>query len=223
MSNLPPPPYGQPYLVQPPRRSNAALWITLGIVGFVVVACCGGGLLLVAIGMDSESGNDEVSVSDGCGTKPGACDEDDLPPAAEKKRDPDAPLGSEENPVPRGKAVENKSARYEVLDVKVEDSVQYAERPSGKYVVVSLSVTNVKDETIQVSTDDFTLIIDGLIIEVDDATYGYEDALVYDDISPGLKKIGTIVFDVLPRDAGKGILRAQAAFSTDQPVHMSMR
>lgn len=77
----PPPPY-PPYGQQPPpygapasRSSNRTLWIVLGVVGLVLVLCCGGGIAVLALGLvaadrqlDEERANDtptEVEIGGG--------------------------------------------------------------------------------------------------------------------------------------------------------------
>lgn len=222
MTQMPVPPPGS-YYPQPRKSSSKALWIILGVLGFVIVGCCGGGLVLVGLGLEEgDSGKDEVKVTEGCGERGSEC-ESDGPAGSDPPPDPQAQPGTQDNPAPRGKAVENESARYEILDVQVTDSIQYGDPPSGKYVIVTLAVTNVKNETIQFSSSDLTLIVSGTQIDADDETYLLDDGFSYDDISPGLRKTGSVVFDVAPRDAGKGVLKAQALFSMDEPVYMALR
>lgn len=133
-------------------------------------------------------------------------------------------VGTKSNPAPVGKAVGNKSAKYKILSVKVTDSLgAYADKPAGRYVVVELEVTNVKKETIQVSASDFTLRVDGTEIETDDNTYMLDDGFGYDDISPGLAKRGRVAFDVIPKNAGKGVVKAVALFSFDDPIYLSLK
>lgn len=237
---VPPPgsyPPGQPNpwgYAPPPPRSNAVVWWVVGGIAAVVLLCCGGPLVLLGIGVsaeDPDSERDEVKVSDASGeptASPTAKDSATAtgkPGEATESRKPDAPLGSQDNPVPRGKAVENKSARYEILDVRVADSLDssFADPPAGRYVIVKVVVTNVKNETIQVSRNDFTLIVDKTEVDVDDETYTLDDGLSYDDLSPGLRRVGSIVFDVAPKSAGRGILQAEALMSMDEAVYLRLR
>ena len=65
-------PYGQPYQPHPygtpPKKSNKTLWIVLGIIGFVLLLCCGGFIGLFAFAwneadeaIDEERANDTPS------------------------------------------------------------------------------------------------------------------------------------------------------------------
>jgi archaellum component FlaG (FlaF/FlaG flagellin family) len=109
--------------------------------------------------------------------------------------------------------------------VKVADEIPgfLGAKASGKFVIVSITVTNVKQESIQFGTGDFTLIVNGNSIDVDDNTFALDDGFSYDDLSPGLTKKGRIEFDVAPADAGTGVLKAQAQLSLDDAVYLSLK
>jgi archaellum component FlaG (FlaF/FlaG flagellin family) len=133
-------------------------------------------------------------------------------------------VGSKKNPAPRGTSVQNKSAKYQVDDVEVTDSLgEFADKPSGKYVVVTVTVKNVKKSTIQISSSDFTLNVSGVSIDASDNAFTLDDAFSFDDLSPGLQRTGKVVFDVTPNDAGRGVLVAQALFSVDEPIYLKLQ
>lgn len=133
-------------------------------------------------------------------------------------------LGSQSHPAPRGTWVQNKSAKYAISNVEVVNSLgQFSQPPAGKYVVVTLTVENVKDSTIQISNSDFKLLVGGTQIDSSSEAYMMDGAFTYDDLSPQLKRTGKIVFDVPPKYAGSGVLRAQAFISTDKAVFLSLK
>lgn len=133
-------------------------------------------------------------------------------------------IGSQDSPAPVGTPVENASAKYTINSVEVRDSLgDLASPPAGKFVVVTLSVENVKTETIQMSSEDFVLQVDGTEIEAWTEGWMLDDAISYEDISPGLAKQGSIVFDVAPELAGQGVLKAQALFSMDDAVYLALQ
>lgn len=138
-------------------------------------------------------------------------------------KDSKATVGTKKNPAKRGVSVENKSAKYTIDKVEVRDSLgEFADAPGGKYVVITLTAENVKKSTIQISSEDFKLEVGGTEIDASDNAYVLDDAFSYDDLSPGLKRTGKIVFDVPAKNAGKGVLKAQALFSTDEPIYLSL-
>lgn len=211
--NPPPPPGGQhpqqpypgqPYL-PPQKKRGKALWIVLGVVIAVIVVCCGGGGILIA-----NSGGDSVKASKGgTGSNSGQQSGD---------------IGTQEHPAPRGTAVQNKSDKYQIDNVQIRDDLgSFADKPQGKYVVITLTVENVKNSTVQISSDDFTLLVNGTQIDTSDQGFALDDGFSYDDLSPHLKRTGKIVFDVDPKYAGQGVLRAQAELSADEAVYLSLK
>lgn len=144
----------------------------------------------------------------------------------EAKPEKNSQVGTKSNPAPLGTAVRNKSAKYQIHGVTTSDTVGPAglkETAAGTFVIVDLSVTNVKDKTIQFSTNDVVLQVSGTEIEPDSAGFYLDDAFSFDDISPGLTKRGKVLFDVAPKDAGKGVIKAQAIFSLDEAVYLSLK
>ena len=126
-------------------------------------------------------------------------------------------------PVPPGTSVQNKSAKYTVTGVDIRDSLsQFSSPPGGTWVVVSVAVENVKNETIQISSSDFTLEVNGFSIDASTEAFYLDDAFGYDDLSPTLAKSGVVVFDVPADVAGQGVLRSQALFSSDEAVYLSL-
>ena len=57
----------------------------------------------------------------------------------------------------------------------------------------------------------------------DEGVMALDDAFVYEEVSPGLKKTGTIVFDVPPAEAGTGVVKAQAMLSADDAVYLNLK
>jgi hypothetical protein len=185
-------------------------WIgTIVIVAFIAIAAASGG------GSSDDDSLKSSSDSTSTNTKSDS---------KQSKNDSSGKVGSKGNPAPRGTAVQNKSAKYTIDNVEVRDSLgQFADKPSGKYVVVTLTAENVKDETIQISSEDFKLLVGGVEIDASDEAYMLDDAFSYDDLSPGLKRSGKVVFDVAPKDAGNGVLQAQALLSTDDPIYLKLK
>lgn len=223
-----PPQGGQPYygqpMMPPQKKSNTLRNVIIGVIAFFILMC-GGCFAVVGLSANEVAKeSDKIKSSDATSPKeekkPG-----DAKPEGKKDEPEDAsnnePVGSKDNPAPRGKAVENKSAKYQIDKVEVRDSLgQFSDAPGGKYVVVTLTVQNVKDETIQVSSEDFKLQVGGNEIDASDQAFMLDNAFSYDDLSPGLKRTGVVVFDVAPKDAGKGVLKAQAMLSMDEAIYL---
>ncbi|MEQ6903142.1 DUF4352 domain-containing protein [Nocardioides sp. YIM 152588] len=187
------------------------------VVLIVIVQATGGG------DADSEPDNSSQASGDNGGSTAGKAKDSETQAKAEEKAEEKADVGTTANPAPRGTAVANESAKYRVDDVSVRDSLgQFADAPAGAYVVVSLTVQNVKDESIQISSLDFTLQVNGTEIDASDDAIFLDDAFAYEDLSPGLKKSGVVVFDVAPKHAGTGVLKAQAALSLDEAVYLNL-
>lgn len=140
------------------------------------------------------------------------------------KSDANATVGTQKNPAPRGTAVQNKSDRYQIDKVQVKDSLgAVADKPAGRYVVVTITVTNVKNKSVQISSDDFKLDVAGTEIDTSDQGVFLDGAFSYDQLSPGLSRTGKIVFDVARAEAGKGVLKMQALLSTDEAVYLKLQ
>lgn len=229
-----PPQGGQPYFGQPPKKSHLVRNILIGVIVFFILMC-GGCFALVGVGAneaakdaDNDLKSSDVAPADDKSDAAKSDDEKSEEPKAddkkeEPKEEPKADIGSKDNPAPRGKAVQNKSAKYQIDNVEVKDSLgSFTDPPGGKYVVVTITVQNVKDETIQVSSEDFRLQVGGTEIDTSDQAYILDNAFSYDDLSPGLKRTGVIVFDVAPKDAGKGVIRAQALMSLDEEIYLKV-
>lgn len=243
MTDYPPPPPGpqQPSHADAKAHAKAAKayakaqrpwykkkrWIGLiAIVLIVIIAASSGG------GSDpdsddlkaSDSNSDASSKDDGGDEGKDGTDTKDTEKDDDKaEEESDDPIGSKDNPAPRGKAVQNKSAKYQIDNVELKDSLgQFSDPPSGTYVVVTLTVENVKDETIQIGSGDFTLQVGGNEIDASDQALLLDNAFAFDDLSPGLKRTGLVAFDVSPKDAGKGVLKAQAQLSMDDAIYLKL-
>lgn len=202
-------------------------WIAAGALGVVVIATAVGG---GGGASDDDTAADGTSQSSGAGSGSDGTvtPVDDVSPAADKPAKAEKPakaakVGTKKNPAPLGRAAGNDSARYTITKVAVRDSLgQMVPAPSGRYVVVTVQAENVKDKTIQISSGDFVLQVGGNEIEASDNAIFLDGAFSYEDLSPGLKRTGTIVFDVAPGDAGKGVVKAQAMLSLDDAVYLSL-
>ncbi|MDQ6522017.1 DUF4352 domain-containing protein [Nocardioides sp. LHD-245] len=221
-----PPQGGQPYYAQPPKKSNTLRNVLIGVTAFFILMC-GGCFAIVGIGANEVAKEVDDAASEA--SKNLNADAEDNPKhdsavdEEPKEQQKTATVGTKGNPAPRGKAVENKSARYQIDNVELKDSLnQFTDPPAGKYVVITITVQNVKDESIQVSSEDFMLEVDGYEVDTSDQAYVLDNAFTYEDLSPGLKKTGVIVFDVQPKAAGKGILKAQAMLSMDEAIYLNV-
>lgn len=199
----------------PQKKSGKWKFIVPGvIVAIVAVAALTGGSEdepAAASAAAEKSGNEEAVA--------------DEQPAAEQE----APVGDEDNPAPVGTPAENKSARYTIASVRT-DSIYgpefLQETANGTYVVVTMTVENVKDSPIDFSAWDLTLLVDGVEYEVSDAVYsstGENDLVLADNIGPRMSISGEMVFDVPPELAGQGVIKAQAVFSLDESVYLSLQ
>lgn len=91
--------------------------------------------------------------------------------------------------------------QYTVASASTTDHVgqgSFGEDADGTFVVVELQMTNVGDESLDLSTTPFRLVdSQGREFEVDtDALIYLDDAIVFEQLNPGLEKRGLIVFDV---------------------------
>ena len=136
--------------------------------------------------------------------------------------DKKAKLGSERNPAPRGYAVGNGDVRYRVDDVTLGD----VGSNGGRWVVVTVTVENISDETINVGNNDFKLEVAGYEIDASMETpdsVDYDDEFVLEEISPGLKRTGKVAFEVRTQDAGRGVLRAKEWITGGSPAYLSLQ
>lgn len=216
----------------PNGKSRGGLWwkIALGVVAFFFLVG-----IIGAVANSSGSTSDKTAAASDKSTsstppspKPSATSSpkaSSTPSASPKPAPkPKATVGSKDNPAPRGTAVGNQSAVYQILNVSVTNSLgSFASPPAGRYVVIDLAVMNKKKSTIQVNMNDFLLQVNGVEIDPSSEAIAVDNAFTYEDISPGLTKRGKIVFDVAPQYAGKGVLKAQAYISLDSPVYLSLK
>ena len=97
------------------------------------------------------------------------------------------------------------SIEYMVASASVTDHVgteSFGEDADGIFVVVELRMTNVGNESLDLSTAPFRMVdSQGREFEVDTGALVYlEDAIVFEQLHPGLEKRGQIVFDVAAGD-----------------------
>lgn len=198
------------------KKKRFIIPIALVVVGIISTATGGGGT--------SEPTDDETPVA-ASAEKSG--DKTEKKAAAKKPEKKKAKkVGTKSNPAPKGKAVKNKSASYRVDKIEIVDGGLgggIIDAPAGKYVIVTLTVKNVKDETIQISSGDFKLAADGKQFDADDDGIFLDEGFSYDDLSPSLERTGQILFDVPDELAGKGTLIAQAMLSMDSPIYLSLK
>ncbi|SFR61660.1 protein of unknown function [Halogeometricum limi] len=94
------------------------------------------------------------------------------------------------------------SIEYTVTDVTTADNVggEYGEDADGEFVIVTMSMENVGDESLDITSRPFTVVdSEGREFEVDTNAMVYaEDSIVFEQLNPGLSKEGVVIFDVNP-------------------------
>lgn len=102
----------------------------------------------------------------------------------------------------------------------VGQSAQFGEEADGLFLVVALSMTNVGDESLDLSTRPFRAIdSQDREFEVDTQALIYlEDAIVFEQLNPGLETQGKVLFDVNPGD-GYRLRIEPAGFLSDADPH----
>lgn len=122
-----------------------------------------------------------------------------------------AAVGTKDNPAKVGATLELAGTRYTVKNVETKATIESfgttAAKADGKFVVVTLTLENTKDETHQFSSSAARLVAkDGTSYSPDDENSAYLDnPLIFEDMQPNLPKTGVLLFDVPPA-AVTGIL-----------------
>ncbi|MCT9932486.1 DUF4352 domain-containing protein [Planotetraspora sp. A-T 1434] len=164
----PPPGYGYPP-ARPPKKSNTGL-IILAVIGGVLLLLFGGCAVLVAVGASTSSsagGNaDTKAIAD------------------------------------RGSIVRDGKFEFSVKEAVRAESIGSGlteQKPQGEYILVTITVTNIGDEA-QHFAGSAQKLIDaaGREYEADTgaAIWLKDSKSLYEQINPGLKVDGTVVFDV---------------------------
>lgn len=130
--------------------------------------------------------------------------------AASSGKDAGSPAQSDEKTFAVGQTVELEGTRYTVTGVSTQGNVggQFGEKADGEFVVVDLTIENVKDETKTFMDSAATfLAADGTTYEGSDASiYLGDDALILRDMQPDLPTKGKLVFDLPPAKIAGGVL-----------------
>ena len=110
--------------------------------------------------------------------------------------------GTEKNPVKVGETVELAGTRYTVKRVDTTTNVggQFGAKADGRFVVVTLTIENMKNQTKTFSESAAKLITAGgtQYSTDDDGSLMADHPLILEDMQPELPKTGTLVFDVPP-------------------------
>jgi len=90
--------------------------------------------------------------------------------------------------------------------------------PDGIYAIVSMTMTNVGNDTLSLSSSPFRLI-DGQDreFEVSDATIYADNGISFEELQPGLAKDGVIMFDVAPGGTYQLQIEPSGLFSGADP------
>ncbi|QLH84987.1 DUF4352 domain-containing protein [Halosimplex pelagicum] len=101
-----------------------------------------------------------------------------------------------------------KSIRYRVADLSVQSSVggEYiSEEADGEFIVIDLSMTNVANESVSVSSNLYTLVdSQGREYDVDtDAMAVVENPVIFEQLDPGVGKDGVLIYDVPTDQTGR--------------------
>jgi Domain of unknown function (DUF4352) len=168
------------------------------------------GLVVLAVAVSSVSGGDEAPT---LGSPPGnaaATSESGSGSAASKPSEATAVVGQ---------TIENAATRYEVTDVQMTDRLRdghFRENAEGVFVVVSLELTNTKNETATFMESSAQLVTaDGSAYDTsDEALFAIDsdDSLVMEDIQPDLTAKGKLVFDIPPDRASGSTLVIEDLF-----------
>ena len=153
--------------------------------------------------VDSASSTDGPQKVDGASTTPSAKSESQT-------------AGSKDNPIKVGETVELAGTRYTVKKAVTASEVggEFGKKADGIFVVVTLTIENMKNETKTFSDSAAKLdTTDGKEYATDDDGQIYADnSLVLEDMQPELPKTGTLVFDVPPAKVAGSTLKVSDLF-----------
>ena len=118
--------------------------------------------------------------------------------------------------------------QYQVFDSYTAETVgsgYTAVEADGKFVVAEIGMVAAGDESVRISSSQFTLVDQqGREYDVDtDALIATQYNLVFEQLDPGVSKSGVLIFDV-PEDQTKRQLRVGASgmFSTAGPHYVQL-
>ncbi|WP_017933588.1 DUF4352 domain-containing protein [Nocardioides sp. Iso805N] len=128
----------------------------------------------------------------------------------------DDTAGTKDKPIAVGETVELAGTRYTVKKAATASSVggDYGAKADGIFVVVTLTIENMKDETKTFSESAAKLITaDGKEYATDDDGSIFSDKpLILEDMQPELPKTGVLVFDVPPGKVAGAKLKVSDLF-----------
>lgn len=136
--------------------------------------------------------------------------------------------GTKDNPIKVGETVELAGTRYTVKKVSTASKVggEFGTKADGVFVVVTLTIENMKNETKTFSDSAAKLIAaDGTQYSTDDDGSIYADKpLILEDMQPQLPKTGVLVFDVPPAKAAGATLKVSDLFGEgDAYVNLGLK
>lgn len=124
--------------------------------------------------------------------------------------------GTKSNPIKVGETVQLAGTRYTVKGVKTTSKVggEFGKKADGIFVVVTLTIENMKNSTKTFSDDAAKLIAsDGTQYSTsDDGQIYANNSLVLEDMQPQLPKTGTLVYDVPPAKTAGAVLKVSDLF-----------
>lgn len=127
-------------------------------------------------------------------------------------------VGSQSDPAKVGQTLQLAGTRYTVRNATTAKSIggSFGAKASGVYVVVTLTIENVKNETKTFldSSTKFVTADGSLTYSPDDNgnIYNGSNALILQDMQPQLPTTGQIVFDVPPPKVRGGVLEVSDLF-----------
>jgi hypothetical protein len=122
----------------------------------------------------------------------------------------------------------DQTVEYTITDVRTASQVgsdAVGAEADGEFVIVRMELENVGSESFDVSSDPFTLVDDqGRSYDVDREAQVYPDnAIVFEQLDPGLSKEGVVVFDVPPDQTGRELkIEPVGVFSTADPHYVAL-
>lgn len=128
-----------------------------------------------------------------------------------------AAVGTKDNPAKIGTTLELAGTRYKVKSVKTEKSIDIMGTPAakadGEYVLVTLTIENVKNETHTFDEDAAKLTAsDGTTYSTSDDNIYTDKPLILEEMQPNLPKTGTLLFDIPPSVAKGSLLKVSDLF-----------